>query len=202
MFIPRFTRFINSRRNTSRDRFENESTSTLVTLEIVEHLVREIYNIDWIVDINYKSRVLNKSKNIINDTLFVGSIDGIDKLKQDLIEERKYCINKIRKKQSEDSIIDIKDDHGVNMLFCKKNIRHYSIYKILKDDYNFSKIETFDLINYILYDLENSNYEKETEENLLHISITTRLMRIRRKHVVIAFLKRLCEKKELRLRII
>lgn len=183
----------------SKDINNNEDTQIILTIEVVEYLVREIYNIDWITDIQYKNLIIDKCIKLIKEYL-IDLVFDIDKFNIELINEKKNTINKIRNNGR--YIINIQQKLDIFLLYTSKNKYHYKLYKALKKNYCFNKVETHEFLNFIINGFCLTYFEQEDEENMIELSILKRYIKLMRKYTVVSFLKQLSDKLQLKIRII
>lgn len=176
---------------------DEDSNDCVLNLSTIETLVREIYNIDLILDNIYKSKIVEKTKCIIRKELM--NLLQINGLESEIMKERNDVINQYRK--SGKNIIYISSDSEIRSLFSKKYKVHYSLYKYYKKKGK-TKYQIFELLNFLLDGFEMSNYMNYNSLDLLNKSIEYKYVRIKRKYVAIDFLKLVKDTENLGVKII
>lgn len=175
---------------------EEDNLDFVLNLNTLENLVREIYNIDFILDNVYKSKILEKSKSIIRTQLMnILKLDGLESI---IIKERNEVINHYRKMDR--NIISIESNDEIRCVFSKKNKIHYLLYKFYKQKGK-TKNQIFELFNFLLDGFDINKFEYDTLDEL-NKSIEYRHKMIKRKYIVIDFLKLIKDSRNLEVRII
>lgn len=185
-----------NKRDSSEIQVEEDNLDFVLNLDVLETLVREIYNIDVILDNVYKSKILEKTKSIIRIQLM--NTLNLDCLESKILKERNNVINYFRKKGR--NIISISSDSELQCLFSNKNKVHYLLYTFYKKKGK-TKNQLFELLTFLLdgFDFNKLQYDSLDQ---LDKSIEYRYVIIKRKCVVIEFLKLIKDTKNLDVRII